>query len=147
MKGIGVVFSGGGGKGAYEIGVWKYMHEVGLDRYVRAVSGTSVGALNAALFVGSTYETAEKIWLNIKPRSILSPKKIKVEDITKCLLFGGIEGAIVSLNPALVATDMIKDVVNQNLMLISFNLYRLLLMDSYFSREGIIELINERPKF
>ena len=27
---FGIAFSGGGGKGAYEIGVWKYLHEEGL---------------------------------------------------------------------------------------------------------------------
>ena len=48
MKGIGLVFAAGGGKGSYEIGVWKYLHEIGLDQYVRAVSGTSVEALNAS---------------------------------------------------------------------------------------------------
>lgn len=28
----GIVFSGGGGKGAYQIGVWKYLHEIGIDK-------------------------------------------------------------------------------------------------------------------
>jgi NTE family protein len=56
MKGkIGLVFSGGGGKGAYEIGVWKAFKEYGIDKYVCAVSGTSVGALNAALFATTPY--------------------------------------------------------------------------------------------
>lgn len=72
MDNIGLVFSGGGGKGAYEIGVWKYLYESGLDRYIKVISGTSVGALNAALFVGSTYEKAEELWLNITKESILS---------------------------------------------------------------------------
>ena len=52
MNKLGLVFSGGGGKGGYQIGVWKYLHEIGLDQYVTAVSGTSVGALNAMLFIG-----------------------------------------------------------------------------------------------
>ncbi|MDM8126719.1 patatin-like phospholipase family protein [Mediterraneibacter glycyrrhizinilyticus] len=90
MKGIGLVFAGGGGKGAYEIGVWKYLHEIGLDQYVRSVSGTSVGALNAALFVGSSYEIAEDLWLNIEPEKILSPKEIKPEDVVKFLAAAGI---------------------------------------------------------
>lgn len=81
MKGIGIVFAGGGGKGAYEIGVWKYLHELGLEQYVRVVSGTSVGALNAALFVGSSYETAENLWLNVEPQKILTPKKISTKEI------------------------------------------------------------------
>lgn len=74
MKGFGLVFSGGGAKGAYEIGVWKYLHEFGFDRYVRAISGTSVGALNAALFLGSSFENAEKMWQKIGVRDVLTPK-------------------------------------------------------------------------
>lgn len=47
---IGLVLSGGGAKGAYEIGVWKAICERGLDRKIEVISGTSVGGLNAALF-------------------------------------------------------------------------------------------------
>ncbi|SCX09719.1 NTE family protein [Lachnospiraceae bacterium YSD2013] len=75
MKGIGLVFSGGGGKGAYEIGVWKYLHETGLDKSICSISGTSVGALNAALFAGSNYETAEEIWLNMTSETVFSKRK------------------------------------------------------------------------
>jgi len=79
MKGkIGLVFSGGGGKGAYEIGVWKAFKEYGIDKYVCAVSGTSVGALNAALFATTPYEVAENTWENISQDKVLfwDPKKI-----------------------------------------------------------------------
>ena len=47
---LGLVLSGGGAKGAYQIGVWKALCEKGLDGDVAAISGTSVGAINAALF-------------------------------------------------------------------------------------------------
>lgn len=40
---LGLVLSGGGGKGAYQIGVWEAMREYGFDRQVQAVAGTSVG--------------------------------------------------------------------------------------------------------
>ncbi len=40
MKNIGLVFSGGGGKGAYEVGVWKALREFGVDKYINVVSGT-----------------------------------------------------------------------------------------------------------
>lgn len=85
-----MVFAGGGGKGSYEIGVWKYLHETGLDSYVRAVSGTSVGALNAALFVGSSYELAEKLWLNINQEKILTPREVSAEDVSKWLIANGL---------------------------------------------------------
>ena len=47
---IGLVLSGGGGKGAYELGVWKALKELNLNKYISVFSGTSIGAFNAALF-------------------------------------------------------------------------------------------------
>lgn len=47
---IGLVLSGGGAKGAYQAGVWKAMCELGVANQVAAISGTSVGAINAAGF-------------------------------------------------------------------------------------------------
>lgn len=82
MNTLGLVFSGGGGKGGYQIGVGKYLHEIGLDRYVAAVSGTSVGALNALLFADGDFEKAERIWRCITKNKILTPKKIPLNDLT-----------------------------------------------------------------
>lgn len=70
--GIGLVLTGGGGKGAYQIGVWKALIELGLEKRISAVSGVSVGALNAALFVNGDYSLAENIWCNISADSILT---------------------------------------------------------------------------
>jgi NTE family protein len=75
---IGLVFSGGGGKGAYEIGVWKALEEYGIAKQITAVSGTSVGALNAALFAQGDYELAEEAWLNIKSSDILHFDPLKI---------------------------------------------------------------------
>ena len=44
-KGIGLVLAGGGGRGAYHIGVWKALRDTGLENYITAVSGSSVGGL------------------------------------------------------------------------------------------------------
>ena len=62
---LGLVLSGGGAKGAYETGVWKALNEAELTRNVVAISGTSIGAINAALFscIGKTGEV-ERIWLD-----------------------------------------------------------------------------------
>ena len=68
-----LVFAGGGGKGAYEIGVWKAMHELGLEEEFTSVIGTSVGALNALLFGQEDYVVAEKIWRELHPGKILVP--------------------------------------------------------------------------
>lgn len=53
---LGLVLSGGAAKGAYEVGVWQALVEADLANDISAISGTSVGAINAALFasVGDT---------------------------------------------------------------------------------------------
>ncbi|PCM45931.1 patatin-like phospholipase family protein [Marinobacter sp. ANT_B65] len=75
MAKVGLVFSGGGGKGAYEIGVWKALREYEFDRNIQAVAGTSVGGLNSALFVQGDYNKAERLWLDIAPQKILPLNK------------------------------------------------------------------------
>lgn len=70
----GLVLSGGGGKGAYEIGVIKALVEEGVK--ITAVSGASVGALNAALF--ATYDVSGMIdiWSGITPEIALSQERL-----------------------------------------------------------------------
>ena len=46
---IGLVLSGGGAKGAYEVGVWEALKESHVADDICAISGTSIGAINAAL--------------------------------------------------------------------------------------------------
>lgn len=72
MKKYGLCFSGGGGKGAYEIGVWKALKHLGKNFDITAVSGASVGALNGVLFAVGDYENAEKIWKNITVKDVFS---------------------------------------------------------------------------
>ncbi|MCI8272280.1 MAG: hypothetical protein HFG16_08250 [Erysipelotrichaceae bacterium] len=72
MRGKALVFSGGGAKGAYEVGVWKAMSELGIDRHIRMVAGTSVGALNAALFAQGDREEALCLWSMISNAHILT---------------------------------------------------------------------------
>lgn len=69
---IGLVLAGGGGKGAYHVGVWKALKEYGLDLRIMAISGTSVGALNAALFTSTSINEAANVWSAISPDKILS---------------------------------------------------------------------------
>lgn len=56
----GIVFDGGGARGAYQIGAWKALREAGIK--IRAVAGTSVGALNGALVCMGDVDMAEDIW-------------------------------------------------------------------------------------
>lgn len=58
-----LVLSGGGGKGAYQIGVWKALRHLHIS--VDIVTGTSVGALNGAYVVQKDYLKALFMWKNI----------------------------------------------------------------------------------
>ena len=68
---FGLVFAGGGGKGAWQLGVWKALEEAGIRG--SAVSGTSVGALNAALYAQGDYEKAINAWMSISNKRLLQP--------------------------------------------------------------------------
>lgn len=59
-KEYGLVLDGGGARGAYQIGAWKALREAGVK--IKAVAGTSVGALNGALICMGDIERAEAIW-------------------------------------------------------------------------------------
>lgn len=67
---IGLVLSGGGGKGAYQIGCWRALQTLGIIRF-EVISGTSVGALNGALIGMGDYDRAERIWSNLEECQVL----------------------------------------------------------------------------
>ena len=63
MNKTAIVLAGGGSRGAYQIGVWKALREMGID--YQLVTGTSVGALNGVLMVQQEYDKALAVWENI----------------------------------------------------------------------------------
>lgn len=123
MLKIGLVLSGGGGKGAYEIGVWKALKELRIDEFITAVSGTSIGALNAVLFLQGNYELAESVWLN------LSKDKIMPID-----------------NKELAIKGLAMFIGNKNLNLIK-KLYPKVLEQGNISREGLEEIMDKYIEF
>ena len=58
-----LVFSGGGSRGAYEIGAWQAFQEAGVR--FQGVYGTSIGAINALLFAQGDLDAAIRVWDNI----------------------------------------------------------------------------------
>lgn len=140
MERIGLVLAGGGGKGSYQIGVWKYLEECGLAQHICAVSGTSVGALNAALFSAGNYQNAEHIWVNIAPEKILSPKKIEVNDI---LSFMAMAVGGTTLNRTLIATSF-KELLQPQ---VAIAISKLLGKNYMFSRDGLIEIMENEVNF
>ncbi|MEL4302955.1 patatin-like phospholipase family protein [Shewanella xiamenensis] len=75
---VGLVLSGGGAKGAYQVGVLKALAELGTE--IHAVSGASIGSLNGAILASasSLNEGAarlEEIWLELANNSPLEFNK------------------------------------------------------------------------
>ena len=66
----GIVFCGGGAKGAYQIGAWKRLRELGMDKEIIGVSGASIGAMNSMLFAQGDYDAAEEVWRQTKQSDI-----------------------------------------------------------------------------
>lgn len=64
----GLVLAGGGTRGAYHIGVCKAIKEMGID--VGCVTGTSIGAVNGAMFVQGDLDAAEAMWRSIKASDV-----------------------------------------------------------------------------
>lgn len=64
-NGIGLVLSGGGGKGAYQLGVLKVLQEQGLLDNVTAISGASIGAVNALLYAMGDINIMYEAWKEI----------------------------------------------------------------------------------
>ena len=59
---IGLVLSGGGAKGAYEGGVIAALYDLDLYDKIKAVSGTSIGALNTLLFASGDRKLCHDLW-------------------------------------------------------------------------------------
>ena len=68
-KEYGLVLAGGGTKGAYEVGIWKALCEMGIN--VTSIVGASIGALNGALFLQNNFEETVKMYENIKIDNIM----------------------------------------------------------------------------
>ncbi|NDL67831.1 patatin-like phospholipase family protein [Anaerotalea alkaliphila] len=78
-KQYGVALEGGGARGAYQVGAWKALMEEGIQ--VRTVVGTSVGALNGALFVQGDMERTLRIWRNIDYQTVFQVEDSLIDEI------------------------------------------------------------------
>jgi NTE family protein len=58
-----LVLGGGGSRGAYEIGVWQALRELGIR--IDLVTGSSVGAINGALIAQDAFDLAVTLWKEI----------------------------------------------------------------------------------
>ncbi len=72
----GLVLSGGGSTGAYQMGVIEALEELNIKCDI--VAGTSIGSINGAMYVSGNLDKAKEMWNNLSFKSIF-PEDIKYE--------------------------------------------------------------------
>ncbi|HEY9753535.1 MAG TPA: patatin-like phospholipase family protein [Oculatellaceae cyanobacterium] len=63
-----LVLPGGGGRGAYQVGVYKALHEKGIK--FDLAFGTSIGGLNATMIAQGNLQRLEHLWSTLKANDI-----------------------------------------------------------------------------
>lgn len=65
-----LALGGGGTRGAFEVGVWQALCELGIE--IEAITGTSIGAVNGAVFAAG--QDPKNLWKGIKATDIADIK-------------------------------------------------------------------------
>ncbi len=67
-----LILAGGGTRGAYQVGVWKALTELGIT--ITAVAGTSIGAINAAFIIQGDTGKLERLYDHIDIEDVIETK-------------------------------------------------------------------------
>ena len=73
MESFGLALTGGGVKGAFQAGALRYFEQHRLFPHITAISGVSIGAVNAVLFALREYRRAFNLWNGADMRALLTP--------------------------------------------------------------------------
>ena len=65
---LALVLAGGGARGAYEVGVWQAMSELGME--IDIVTGSSVGSINGAMVCQGDLELSLKMWKEMETHKV-----------------------------------------------------------------------------
>lgn len=68
MEKYALVLSGGGARGAYQIGAWQALREMNIP--INIVTGCSVGALNGCLVAQDRFDDAVELWEQIETHTV-----------------------------------------------------------------------------
>ena len=135
-----LTLAGGGAKGAYQFGVWKALREMQLEKNLVAVSGSSVGALNAALISLNEFDDANTIWTSIMPKQFL--------DINFDTIIGPLDTLVKrTLTNGLCSRDGLISIIDTYLHLKELAAARIpaYVCVSHYPSE-CIECLNEKPE-
>ena len=85
---LGIALEGGGAKGAFHMGALQACVETG--NIPAAIAGTSIGAMNAAMFAQGDFEKALELWQRVSGSDVFTPddEKLIYADLQKLDLKG-----------------------------------------------------------
>lgn len=93
----GLVLAGGGAKGSYQVGAYRALKELGWQPDI--ITGTSVGCLNAALFVLDKISEAEELWKNLDIHGVLEMPDGKTPEELQNFLLDTVRSGGLDLEP------------------------------------------------
>lgn len=113
-----IALGAGGARGAYQIGAWKALRELGVDYDI--VVGSSIGSVNGVAMVQDDYDLALDLWknisvdkifagdvdLNFEPQDIIGSTEKLVSLLIKILINKGLD-----ISPFL---DLLNDIVDED---------------------------------
>lgn len=73
-----LTLAGGGAKGAYEIGVYRALDELGFGFDI--ITGTSIGAVNGAMLVQGDHKLALELWESLTIEKVMSSNGLSFSD-------------------------------------------------------------------
>ena len=103
MEKLALVLGGGGAKGAYQVGIWQGIRELGIEPDI--ITGTSIGALNGALMVQGDYDRSRELWDSIAYNHVFAgePNPVVERINSRVELFAGglseLVGGTVDITP------------------------------------------------
>ncbi len=108
---VGLVLSGGGAKGAYQLGIFKALDDLLLFDKVKVISGTSIGAMNALAYsCAENIKECEYFWNNLTYKEIFDSYKFAKDlpDLVKKSLDGGVFSFDLIINQLKDHIDILK---------------------------------------
>ncbi|MDD9936824.1 MAG: patatin-like phospholipase family protein [Myxococcales bacterium] len=110
MTGMALVMSGGGARGAYEVGVLSYLYQDFIEKFGKAprfdfMSGTSVGAVNCTALAATIDDPASgmqllsDIWVNQQLSDVLAFNLRQATRLYRVWLGGGVSAGIFDSKP------------------------------------------------
>ena len=133
MEGTGLVLAGGGGKGIYQVGMIKSLAAAGLLDDVVAVSGTSIGGVNAVLFAEGLLEGKFEFDNSISDKNVINGETPQIDE--KIRTAAGIQHAVQQMENVWNEIDFG--------VFFDFDADKLSAGDNHFSRKATEELISK----